>query len=105
MHRCMRRCTGGKDHEMQCIALPGTAGVPPAVVGCGRDVRGPRIVDRMKQGRYFLGLALAAMAVAKQPNVVLILCDDLASQAVSAYGHPLKLLQTPNIDRLAREGI
>jgi arylsulfatase A-like enzyme len=40
-----------------------------------------------------------------QPNIVFFFCDDLASQAISAYGHKLKLLDTPNMDRLAREGM
>ena len=51
-------------------------------------------------------LALASLApAAERPNIVLIFCDDLASQAISAYGHPLKLLDTPNMDRLAKEGM
>lgn len=44
-------------------------------------------------------------AAAERPNILFIFCDDLTIQAVSAYGHPLKLLETPNIDRLAREGM
>ena len=38
----------------------------------------------------------------KPPNVLIILSDDHAYQAISAYGS--KLMQTPNIDRLAKEG-
>jgi arylsulfatase A-like enzyme len=38
-----------------------------------------------------------------RPNIVFIFADDHAYQAVSAYGHNLN--QTPNIDRLAREGV
>ena len=40
-----------------------------------------------------------------RPNLVFFFCDDLASQAISAYGHELKLLETPNMDRLAKEGM
>jgi arylsulfatase A-like enzyme len=40
-----------------------------------------------------------------RPNIVLIFCDDLTVQALSAYEHPLKLLETPNIDRIAKEGM
>lgn len=36
------------------------------------------------------------------PNIVVIISDDHAYQTISAYGS--KLTQTPNIDRLAREG-
>lgn len=48
---------------------------------------------------------LSAQAASKPPNILFIFCDDLAVQAVSAYGHPLRLLQTPNMDRLATEGL
>src|SRR5690554_7217862 len=36
------------------------------------------------------------------PNILFIMSDDHAYQAVSAYGHGLN--QTPNIDRIAEEG-
>jgi arylsulfatase A-like enzyme len=50
-------------------------------------------------------LACATMNAAAQdrPNVVLIYADDLGYGDVSAYG--ATRLKTPNIDRLAREGI
>jgi arylsulfatase A-like enzyme len=38
-----------------------------------------------------------------KPNIVIILSDDHAYQAISAYGS--KLMQTPNIDRIAKEGV
>ena len=37
-----------------------------------------------------------------RPNILYIMSDDHAYQAISAYGHGLN--QTPNIDRIAREG-
>ncbi len=37
-----------------------------------------------------------------QPNILLMISDDHAYQAISAYGHGLN--KTPNIDRLAKEG-
>ncbi|MDX1602769.1 MAG: sulfatase, partial [Salinimicrobium sediminis] len=41
----------------------------------------------------------------KRPNIVFIMTDDHAAQAISAYGHPLsKLAPTPNIDRIAKNG-
>jgi len=46
--------------------------------------------------------AASAMAGAK-PNIVLILTDDQGVQDVSCHGHPH--LKTPNMDRLAREGV
>lgn len=38
----------------------------------------------------------------RPPNIVLMISDDHAYQAISAYGHGLN--KTPNIDRLAEEG-
>ena len=41
-----------------------------------------------------------------RPNILYIMCDDHAMQAISAYGSPIsKLAPTPNIDRLARRGM
>src|SRR5262249_30404493 len=39
----------------------------------------------------------------KRPNVVLIIADDMAWEDCGAYGNPK--VRTPNIDRLAREGM
>ncbi|MBO3097774.1 sulfatase family protein [Gelidibacter pelagius] len=41
----------------------------------------------------------------QRPNIIYIMADDHATQAISAYGHPIsKLAPTPNIDRIADEG-
>lgn len=40
-----------------------------------------------------------------RPNIVFIFADDHAWQAISAYGDSRKLLDTPNIDRIGREGM
>ena len=39
---------------------------------------------------------------AQQPNILVIFSDDHTQQTISAYGS--KLMQTPNIDRIAKEG-
>ncbi len=39
----------------------------------------------------------------QKPNILFMMSDDHAEQAISCYGS--KLIQTPNIDRIAREGI
>ena len=49
-----------------------------------------------------LALPFAA-AAAQRPNVLFILCDDIRWNALSCAGHPT--LKTPNIDRLASEGV
>lgn len=41
----------------------------------------------------------------KRPNIIFIMSDDHAIQAISAYGHPVsQLAPTPNIDRIAQNG-
>ena len=43
---------------------------------------------------------------AERPNVIYIMADDLTTQAISAYGDIYKdIAPTPNMDRLAREGM
>ncbi|MCU0781579.1 MAG: sulfatase-like hydrolase/transferase, partial [Akkermansiaceae bacterium] len=49
----------------------------------------------------FAALAMVAAASAK-PNFIFILSDDLAQGDCGSYGQ--KLIQTPNLDRMAREG-
>src|SRR5678816_2810291 len=42
-------------------------------------------------------------AAADRPNIIFIMSDDHAAHAISAYGS--RVNQTPNIDRLAHEGM
>lgn len=39
----------------------------------------------------------------EQPNIVVLLCDDLGYGDLGSYGHPF--IKTPNIDKLAASGI
>ena len=62
----------------------------------------------MQPPALLLSLLLAPLAAvhaadAPKPNIVYIMADDHGRQAISAYGS--KLIQTPQIDRLAREGV
>ena len=53
-------------------------------------------------------VVLAATDVPKskeRPNIILIFCDDQAAPAISAYQDARKLVDTPNLDRLARQGM
>jgi arylsulfatase A-like enzyme len=50
-------------------------------------------------------VALAQQSPQSRTNIVFVFTDDHAFQAISAYHHPLKLNATPNIDRIAREGM
>jgi len=58
----------------------------------------------------YIGLLDSAVGVVvaaekQPPNILFIFSDDLAFQAISAYGEKRQLLQTPNMDRLAKEGM
>src|SRR5512147_2680577 len=50
----------------------------------------------------FAAKANAASTPAK-PNIIFILSDDLAQGDLGCYGQ--KLIKTPNMDRMAREGM
>jgi arylsulfatase A-like enzyme len=62
------------------------------------------------QSKILLGslglLTFSTVCSQNQPNILYIMSDDHGTQAMSCYGHPLsKLLPTPNIDRIASEGM
>ena len=50
-------------------------------------------------------LAAPAMAQDKKPNIVIIWGDDIGQTNVSAYSRGLMGYETPNIDRVAKEGV
>jgi arylsulfatase A-like enzyme len=52
---------------------------------------------------FLLALAAAAQGQDQRPNIIFMMADDHAFQALSAYSD--KLIETPNIDRLAKEGM
>ena len=68
-------------------------------------------------GIYLLGLLVSTWcpghgvfgaekpAEPRRPNIVLLFADDMTCQALSCYGDDRRLLETPNMDRLAREGV
>jgi len=52
-----------------------------------------------------VGLILFTMSeimAQQRPNIVVIISDDHAFQTIGAYGS--KMMQTPSIDRIAKEG-
>jgi arylsulfatase A len=50
----------------------------------------------------FLLLVTVSLPAADKPNLIFILCDDLAQGDLGCYGQ--KLIQTPHLDRMAAEG-
>jgi arylsulfatase A-like enzyme len=69
----------------------------------------------MKRREFFKSVGLASLAVplgrcgpyvrkaVRRPNIVFVMADDHAAQAIGCYGS--RLNQTPHIDQLAREGV
>ena len=80
------------------------------------SIRGPTIRGPTMRGdmRALRSLAIAAPVLLgaqspesqePRPNIVFLFSDDLTTQAISAYRYGMELPPTPNIDRLAREGM
>jgi len=47
----------------------------------------------------------SAFSADKKPNIVIIWGDDIGQANISAYSHGVMGYKTPNIDRIAKEGI
>jgi arylsulfatase len=56
-------------------------------------------------GVFGPGLTASAQAPGKKPNIVIIWGDDIGQTDVSVYSHGLMGFRTPNIDRVARDGM
>jgi N-sulfoglucosamine sulfohydrolase len=61
------------------------------------------LMRKFWNGCIVLLIALVCSAAELRPNIVLIIADDLSAEDCGPYGN--KAVQTPNIDRLAREGM
>ncbi len=58
----------------------------------------------MKQIIFFVLATICQQIIfAESPNIVFILADDMAPDAVGVYGHPM--VKTPNLDALASRGV
>ncbi|OAI56546.1 hypothetical protein AYO49_00655 [Verrucomicrobiaceae bacterium SCGC AG-212-N21] len=72
------------------------------------NVIGQAIVGRglMKLAPLFalLFAITTALSAAEKPNIIVILADDFGWGSLNCYGADPTLIQTPNLDRLAREG-
>ena len=62
-------------------------------------------IKRLYTSMLFGGLLIPSMEALgqEQPNIIVIMCDDLGYNDVGCYGQ--RLIETPNIDRMAREGM
>src|SRR5262245_17773636 len=52
-----------------------------------------------------MAVAIAAQAPAKKTNIVVFWGDDIGQSNISAYSHGVMGYKTPNIDRVAKEGM
>ena len=76
-----------------------------------------RSQGKIGKNRWFTAVAMVALVCAamisaspaaaadKKPNIVIIWGDDIGQCNISAYSHGLMGYQTPNIDRVAKEGM
>ena len=62
------------------------------------------MINRIVYTSFLLGASFASTEaqVSTPPNIVLILCDDMGFSDLGCYGSEI---QTPNIDRLAENGV
>lgn len=74
------------------------------VTGLVSDLKNPRAPNRPVPWQQGPGTA-SVVAAARPPNVVVILIDDMGMNDVSSYGGGMPGVPTPNIDRLAAEGV
>jgi arylsulfatase len=49
--------------------------------------------------------ALAQAQNAKQPNIIMIMGDDIGWSNIGVYNQGIMAMRTPNLDRLAAEGM
>ncbi len=69
----------------------------------GRGVLAGTVVATLALGILDPGCATAEENADKRPNILFIFTDDHASHAIGAYAS--KINKTPNLDRLAKEGM
>ena len=78
---------------------------PKVVPGVRADIDPAPFNDAVKDARPPSAVirAQSGSSRSRRPNVVLILADDLGYGDLAAYGG--KVIRTPNLDRLAAEGV
>ena len=79
------------------VAWVGSSPRPPVM--CTAPVQAAEAAEPDKQP------ATAQAAVGKKPNILVIWGDDIGNQNISYNSHGMMGYQTPNIDRIAKEGV
>jgi arylsulfatase len=80
---------------------PGSEGTPEAEC-CSEGVNKGQLLALATRNR---NVAAAAQKDGKKPNILVIFGDDIGQSNISAYTHGLMGYRTPNIDRIAKEGM
>jgi arylsulfatase A-like enzyme len=89
------------------LTVPGVLSEARAVALTGREIMKLSQHILLKALTAFGAILLGSMSVSAQqkPNIVVIWGDDIGISDVSAYSHGLMGFKTPNIDRIANEGM
>src|SRR5207253_2488464 len=98
------------------LTRPLRAGVsPPPPAKTARLAAEPRVAaqptccsEDVTKGQLLARAEVKAAAAAqdgKKPNILVIFGDDIGQSNISAYTHGLMGYRTPNIDRIAKEGM
>lgn len=64
-----------------------------------------RPIETALAAALVVALSAVSLSTAETPNIIVILADDLGYGDVGCYGAASNVLHTPNIDRLAAEGL
>src|SRR3989440_11639761 len=65
----------------------------------------PKILKQWAMALCVAFIATAAQAQDKKPNIVFIMGDDIGIWNIGAYHRGMMAGRTPNLDRLAKEGM
>jgi len=63
------------------------------------------VISHLLLTTFFLATATGAYAQEKKPNILVIWGDDIGQSNISYYTHGVMGYETPNIDRVAQEGM
>src|SRR6516225_643477 len=103
------RCVCGDENSVGVVKLGNTVKLESGTITCHCDYTTMSTINLRSIAIAFISEATlfigAAGAAPPQPNIVFIFSDDHGYQAISAYGDSRRLLETPAIDRLAKEGL
>jgi hypothetical protein len=91
------RSDQNRDLSRRNILLAGTTFAAASAL----NAAGPEQTAQAQQGQQ----PATASNTGRKPNILVIFGDDIGITNLSAYSHGLMGFTTPNIDRIAREGI